>query len=110
MFPEFQSLTDISSKLALLQHLKVATTPLEAAASGEGREALGELQEIFAEASSDPDFMEHLQQQLQPFLNKVSDELKEDVPLLELARQKRLADVVQEVAPGLLAQLGSKGL
>lgn len=93
-----------------VEKVKVATAPLEALASGESREALGELQEIFAEASSDQGFLEHLQQQLQPFLNKVSDELKEDVPLLELARQKRLAEMVQEVAPGLLAQLGSKGL
>jgi DNA repair protein SbcD/Mre11 len=93
-----------------VEKVKVATSPLEAATPGESREALGELQEIFADASSDPDFLEHLQQQLQPFLNKVSDELKDDVPLLELARQKRLAEMVQEVAPGLLAQLGSKGL
>ena len=93
-----------------VEKVKVATTPLEAAVPGEDREALGELQEIFSEASSDPDFLEHLQQQLQPFLNKVSDELKDDVPLLELARQKRLADLVKKVAPGLLAQLGSKGL
>jgi DNA repair protein SbcD/Mre11 len=93
-----------------VEKVKVVTTPVEAVAPGEAREALGELQEIFAEASSDPDFLEHLQQQLQPFLNKVSDELKEDVPLLELARQKRLAEIVQEVAPSLLAQLGSKGV
>lgn len=93
-----------------VEKVKVATTPLEAAAPREAREALGELQEIFAEASSDPDFLQHLQQQLQPFINKVSDELKDDVPLLELARQKRLAEMVQEVAPSLLAQLGSKGL
>jgi len=93
-----------------VEKVKVATSPVEAAASGESREALSELQEIFAEASSDPQFLEQLHQQLQPFLNKVSDDLVEDVPLLELARQKRLAEMVQAVAPGLLAQLGSKGL
>jgi DNA repair protein SbcD/Mre11 len=92
-----------------VEKVKVATSPLKAAAAGEAREALGELQEIFAEASADPEFLEQLQQQLQPFLNKVSDELAEDVPLLELARQKQLAQLVQQVAPGLLAQLGSKG-
>lgn len=92
-----------------IEKVKVATTPVDAPqSSGESREALAELQAIFAEASSDPDFLEDLQHQLHPFLNKVSDELKEDVPLLQLARQKRFADIVQEVAPGLLAQLGSK--
>jgi DNA repair exonuclease SbcCD nuclease subunit len=92
-----------------IEKVKVATKPVDARQStGESREALAELQGIFAEASSDPDFLEDLQHQLHPFLNKVSDELKEDVPLLQLARQKRFADIVQEVAPGLLAQLGSK--
>jgi len=93
-----------------VEKVKVATTPLEAAASGESREALSELKEIFAEASVDHDFLRELQQQLQPFLDKVSDEVKEDVPLLELARQKHLAEMVKEIAPGLVAQLGSKGL
>ena len=71
---------------------------------------MADLQAIFAEASSDPDFMAHLQQQLQPFLNKVSDEMNEDVPLLELARQKRFSEMVLEVAPALLSQLNAKGL
>lgn len=99
----------IDAERLWVEKVKVATTPLEVPqSSGESREALTELQEIFAEASKDPEFLEHLQEQLQPFLNKVSDELKEDVPLLELARQKRFDDMVQEVAPGLLAQLSSK--
>jgi len=92
-----------------VEKVKIVTTPLGTPqSSGESREALAELQEIFAEASDDPEFLEHLREQLQPFLNKVSDDLREDVPLLELARQKRLAEMVQEVAPGLLAQLSSK--
>ena len=49
-----------------------------------------------------------VQEQLRPFLNKASDDLREDVPLLEFARQKRFADMVQEIAPALLSQLSSK--
>lgn len=92
-----------------VEKVKISTEPTDAPRPyGESREALAELQEIFASASDDPEFMEHLQGQLQPFLNKVSDDLKDDVPFLELARQKRLAEMVQEVAPRLLAQLKSK--
>lgn len=101
----------IDAEQLWVEKVKVATTPLEAPQStGESGEAFAELQAIFAEASTDAEFLEELQQQLQPFLNKVSDELKEDVPLLELTRRKRFADIVQEVAPSLLAQLSSKVL
>lgn len=93
-----------------VEKVKIATTDVASPASGESREALSELQAIFAEAASDPEFLEHLQQQLQPFLNKVSEEVDEEVPLLELARQKRFADMVQEVAPGLIGQLSAKVL
>ena len=93
-----------------IEKVRVATISTDATAPQESREALADLQAIFAEASSDPDFMAHLQQQLQPFLNKVSDEMNEDVPLLELARQKRFSEMVLEVAPALLSQLNSKGL
>lgn len=93
-----------------IEKVRVATTAMDTPAPGESREALADLQAIFDEASSDPDFMAHLQQQLQPFLNKVSDEMNEDVPLLELARQKRFPEMVLEVAPALLSQLNAKGL
>lgn len=99
----------IDAEQLWVEKVKVATTPVEAPQStGESGEAFAELQAIFAEASTDAEFLEELQQQLQPFLNKVSDELKEDVPLLELTRRKRFSDIVQEVAPSLLAQLSSK--
>ncbi len=93
-----------------VEKVKVTTSPADASPSGvESREALAELRALFTEASGDNEFLEELQRQLQPFLNKVSDEVKGDVPLLELARQKRFADIVREVTPGLLAQLSSRG-
>lgn len=100
----------IDSEQLWVEKVKVATSAVDAVQGGDAREALSELQAIFAEAGSDPHFLEQLQQQLQPFLNKVSDELDEEVPLLELARNKRFADMVQEVSPGLLAQLSAKVL
>jgi len=99
----------IDAEQLWVEKLKVATAPLEMPrSSGESNEALAELQTIFAEAGQDSEFLEELHEQLRPFLNKVSDDLKEEVPLLDLAREKRFADILQEVAPALLAQLNSK--
>lgn len=99
----------IDAEQIWVEKVRVSTTPVDAPqAAGESREALTELRAIFDEAGTDPEFLEELQQQLQPFLNKVSDDVNEDVPLLALVRQKRFADLVQEVAPSLLAQLSSK--
>jgi exonuclease SbcD len=93
-----------------VEKVKVATATVDAGkASGDSPESLAELQTILAEAAGDPDFLKDLEEQFRPFLNKVSDDLKEDVPLLELVRQQRYADVVQDVAPALLAQLSVKG-
>jgi exonuclease SbcD len=92
-----------------VEKVKVATAPLESPqSSGDTGEALVELRALFAEATQDPEFLKHLEEQVRPFLNKVVDEAKEDVPLLDLARERRFADIIQQVAPGLLAQLSSK--
>lgn len=101
----------IDAEQLWVEKVKLATSPLEAPqSSGESYEALAELQAIFSEASQDIEFLEELQEQLRPFLSKVSDDLKDDVTLLELSRKKRFADIVQEVAPALLDQLSSKVL
>ncbi len=101
----------IDAERLWVEKVKVATSPLEAPrSSGESHEALAELKVIFSEATQDAAFLEELQEQLRPFLNKVSDDLREDVHFLELARQKHFADIVQEVAPALLAQLRSKAV
>lgn len=92
-----------------VEKVKVATAPVEVPqGNGESIEALVELQAILEEASSDIAFLAELQGQLKAFLNKVSDDLKEDVPFLELAREERFAAIVQQVAPGVLAQLSAK--
>jgi len=99
----------IDSEKLWVEKIQVATS-----ASGqqqvdpESREALSELQVILTEAKADPDFLAQLQEELTPFLNKLSDDVKHDVPLLSLARERRLGDLVSEVAPDLLARLSAK--
>ena len=99
----------IDAEQLWIEKVRVATTPLHSLpTSEESHEALAELQGIFSEASQDPDFLAELQEHLRPFLNKASDDLRDDVPFLELARQKHFESIVQEVAPALLARLSSK--
>ena len=92
-----------------VEKVKVATSaPGRQQVDPESREALSELQVILAEAKADPDFLAQLQDELAPFLNKLPDDIKHDVPLLSLAREQRFGDLVSEVAPGLLARLSAK--
>lgn len=99
----------IDSEKLWVEKVKVATSaPGQQPVDSEAREALSELQVILAEAKADPDFLAQLQEELAPFLNKLSEDVKYDVPLLSLAREQRFADVVAEVAPGLIARLSAK--
>ena len=92
-----------------IEKVKIATLPSEQAQGGaDSREALQELQAILQEAKSDPDFLAHLEEELAPFVNKLSEEVRNDVPLISLAREKRFADLITEVAPGLLARISAK--
>ncbi len=99
----------IDSEKLWVEKVQVATTvPGQQQVDPESREALSELQVILVEATADPDFLAQLQEELAPFLNKLSDDIKYDVPLLSLAREQRFGDLVTEVAPGLLARLSAK--
>lgn len=89
-----------------LEKVKLATSPLEVAAfQGEHLEALAELKKILEVAALDPEFLALLERDLRPFVGKVRSEVKEDVPLLSLARSGELAPLVQHVWPVLLARL-----
>ena len=92
-----------------IEKVKIATSASEQTQGGtDSREALQELQAILQEAKSDPDFLAHLEEELAPFVNKLSDEVRSDVPLISLARDKRFADLLAEVAPGLVARISAK--
>jgi exonuclease SbcD len=89
-----------------VEKVKVATSDAsQQKACGDAGEAIAELRSIFDEAKDDPDFLRHLQLELQPFINKVPDEVGHEVPLIELAKQERFADLIQQVAPSLIAKL-----
>jgi hypothetical protein len=89
-----------------LEKVKLATSPLEVAASqGEHLEALAELKKILEVAALDPEFLALLERDLRPFVGKIRSEVKEDIPLLSLARSGELEPLVQHVWPVLLARL-----
>lgn len=99
----------IDSEKLWVEKVKVATSaPGQQQVDSESREALSDLQVILAEAKTDPDFLAQLQEELAPFLNKLSNDVQHDVPLLSLAREQRFGDLVAEVAPGLIARLSAK--
>lgn len=92
-----------------IEKVKVSTKPVEQAQGDvESRQALADLQGVLQEAQADPDFLQHLESELAPFLNRLSAEVKHDVPSVALAREGRLGDLVAQVAPDLLAKLTAK--
>ena len=96
----------IGNERLWLEKVKVQTQPVAMApAAGEGTGAIADLKEIFDEAAADPAFIAHLQSELQHFFGKLSAEVKEDVPLLKLAREADFASLVKHVSPALLATL-----
>jgi DNA repair protein SbcD/Mre11 len=91
-----------------LEKVKLETNAADAAAAqSEQLEALVDLKQILEAATQDPDFLAMLERDLHPFIGKVRSEVKEDAPLLELAREARLAALVEQVAPALLARLST---
>lgn len=93
-----------------IEKLKIATAPEFAIErADESRAALADLQSILLETCEDVDFQRELLGEIQPFLYKVSDDIRDDAPLLTLAREGRLAELVKQVAPGLLAELSVPG-
>jgi exonuclease SbcD len=99
----------LSPEKLWIEKVKVSTTPMgQAQGDAESRQALVDLQAILQEAQTDSLFLKHLEGELAPFLNRLSAEVKHDVPLVALARDRRFSDLVATVAPDLLAKLTSK--
>jgi hypothetical protein len=89
-----------------LERVHLATAPMDTfLGESDQQEALADLKQILNAAATDPDFLALLQRDLQPFVGKVRSEVREDVPLLSLVRSSELADLVEHVAPALLARL-----
>ncbi|RQR63272.1 DNA repair exonuclease [Burkholderia sp. Bp9002] len=96
----------IGNERLWLEKVKLATSAMhEPHGEREQLEALDDLKQILADAAHDPEFLALLERDLRPFVGKVRSDVKEDSPLLELARSGELAGLVQQVGPALLARL-----
>jgi DNA repair protein SbcD/Mre11 len=98
----------IGNEKLWLEKVKLETSAADtAAAQNEQLEALADLRQILEAATQDPEFLALLERDLHPFIGKVRSEVKEDAPLLELARDGKLAALVEQVGPALLARLST---
>ncbi|MBN3785459.1 DNA repair exonuclease [Burkholderia sp. Ac-20353] len=99
----------IGNERLWLEKVKLATSAAHATDATDGAseqlEALEDLKQILAAAAQDPEFIALLERDLRPFVGKVRSEVKEDAPLLALARAGELTALVQQVGPALLARL-----
>ncbi|KVC93517.1 metallophosphoesterase [Burkholderia ubonensis] len=96
----------IGNERLWLEKVKVATSAMDLShGETEQLEALEDLKQILADAAHDPEFLALLERDLMPFVGKVRSEVKEEVPLLSLARSGELTALVQQVGPALLARL-----
>ncbi|WP_395065030.1 exonuclease SbcCD subunit D [Paraburkholderia silvatlantica] len=91
-----------------LEKVKLETSAADtAAAQNEQIEALADLKLLLEAATQDAEFLALLERDLRAFVGKVRSEVKEDAPLLELAREGKLAALVEQVGPALLARLST---
>ncbi|PAK13098.1 metallophosphoesterase family protein [Burkholderia ubonensis] len=96
----------IGNERLWLEKVKVATSAMDLShGETEQLEALEDLKQILADAAHDPEFLALLERDLKPFVGKVRSEVKEEVPLLSLARSGELTALVQQVGTALLARL-----
>jgi len=98
----------IGNERLWLEKVKLETRAADtAAAQNEQFEAIADLKQILEAATQDPDFLALLERDLRAFVGKVRSEVKEDAPLLELVRDGKLAALVEQVGPALLARLST---
>ncbi|MCP3722560.1 DNA repair exonuclease [Paraburkholderia sp. CNPSo 3272] len=91
-----------------LEKVKLETSAADtAAAQNEQIEALADLKLLLEAATQDAEFLALLERDLRAFVGKVRSEVKEDAPLLEFAREGKLAALVEQVGPALLARLST---
>jgi DNA repair protein SbcD/Mre11 len=96
----------IGNERLWLEKVRIQTKPLvDAQKLHERMDAFTDLQAILEEAATDVDFNEELQAALAPFAAKVPLDLQQLVPLIEQIRKGDLKELIEDVAPGLLAHL-----
>lgn len=99
-------IASIGNERLWLEKVRIATKPsVDAEKLHDRMDAFTDLQAILEEAATDVDFIEELQTALAPFAAKASLDLQEAVPLIGKIRVGELKELIDEVGPGLLAQL-----
>jgi hypothetical protein len=93
-----------------VEKVRVATTPPRDGDAPRSRsEAIADLKALLAGAPEDPDLIAALAEEFRPLVDRAPPELLQAVPELAAIRSGELADLVREVAPGLLAHVQDNG-
>ncbi len=93
-----------------IEKVKLDTTPAASAADlRERADAIADLQALLAQVAADEAFMRSLAEDLQQLSGRAPPELLQAVPALAAIRAGDVGPLVQEVIPGLLAQLAQAG-
>lgn len=71
-------------------------------------DAVAELQDLLADARSEPELLARLGEDLRELLNRCPGELVERVPQLAAVRDGRIDTLIEEAAPSLLARLATE--
>lgn len=96
----------IGNEKLWLEKVKVATTPvLESSDFSTRMDAIADLQAILEAAGHDDEFLSLLRSDLLPFFNKVHSDVRDDTPLLTMARSGYFSELVKQISPALLARL-----
>ena len=96
----------IGNERLWLEKVRIETQPIvDAAKLHERNDAFTDLQAILNEASTDVNFNEELRAVLAPFAAKTPLDLQSLVPLIEQIRKGDLRELIDDIAPGLLAHL-----
>jgi DNA repair protein SbcD/Mre11 len=99
-------IASIGNERLWLEKVSLATKPVDSAEKlHERMDAFTDLQTILEEAATDVNFIEELKASLSPFAGKAPLDLLEVVPLIQKIRSGELKEIIDEVGPGLLAQL-----
>lgn len=99
-------IASIGNERLWLEKVRIETQPIvNTAKLHERNDAFTDLQAILDEAATDVDFNEELQAALAPFAAKAPFDLQPLVPLIEQIRKGDLKELIDNVAPGLLAHL-----
>jgi DNA repair exonuclease SbcCD nuclease subunit len=89
-----------------LEKIRNETVPPAAASRrADAADALGDLQQYFDRAAQDPEFARLIRDDLEKFVGACPSEVREQVAAVKAWQQDRIADLVGDAAPALLARL-----